>query len=109
MRKLEHVEGVYELSKLKGGSVEGKRPMHKTGFMGLVGPKVDSIDYWRAKSQELNPKVDAEQRTTLQEREKDAALVIFNDRRSATEASQVWRLNDDWEHFVTLAVTGTKY
>lgn len=63
--------------------------MIKTGFMGLLGPKVDAIDYWRAKVQELNPQVEAEHRRTRQELEKDAAFVIFNDRRSATEAAQV--------------------
>ena len=77
------------MSKLKAGNGEGKRPMHKTGFLGLLGPKVDSINYWREKSQEMNPQVDAEQRTTRQEREQDAAFVVFNDRRSATEAAQV--------------------
>jgi len=88
LRKLEHSEGVWELSK-KDGKREGKRPMHKTGFMGLIGPKVDSIDYWRARSQELLPQVEAEQVHTRQELEQDAAIVIFNDRRSATEAAQV--------------------
>lgn len=63
--------------------------MHKTGFMGLLGPKVDSIDYWRAKSQEMNPQLEAEQRHTLQEMQQAAAFVIFSDRRSAAEASQV--------------------
>lgn len=89
LRKLEHAEGVYELAKLKDSNGQGTRPMHKTGFMGLLGPKVDSIEYWRAKSQELHPQVANEQRTTKHEREEDAAFVIFNDRRSATEAAQV--------------------
>ncbi|KAG0617408.1 hypothetical protein M758_5G188100 [Ceratodon purpureus] len=89
LRKLEHAEGVWEMSKLKSGNAEGTRPMHKTGFMGLLGPKVDSIEYWRAKSQELNPQVDTVQRTTRQEKGQDAAFVMFNDRRSAAEASQV--------------------
>jgi len=57
--------------------------------MGLVGHKVDSIDYWRAQSEELHPQVEAEQRHTRQALEQDAAIVIFNDRRSATEAAQV--------------------
>jgi hypothetical protein len=89
LRKLEHAEGAYELSKLKNGNAEEKRPMHKTGIMGLFGPKVDSIEYWRAKSEELHPQVATEQRTARQEREEDSAFVIFNDRRSAAEASQV--------------------
>lgn len=88
LRKLEHAEGVWEISKQKGDGA-GQRPMHKTGFMGLLGPKVDSIDYWRAKSQEMNPQLEAEQRHTLQEMQQAAAFVIFSDRRSAAEASQV--------------------
>lgn len=89
LRKLEHAEGVWEMSKQKAGNNVGKRPTHRTGFMGLLGSKVDSIEYWRAKSQELNPQVDAEQNTTRHEREQDAAFVIFNDRISAAEAAQV--------------------
>ncbi|KAG0568042.1 hypothetical protein KC19_7G181800 [Ceratodon purpureus] len=57
--------------------------------MGLLGPKVDSIEYWRAKSQEVNPQVNTVLRTTCQERGQDAAFVMFNDRRSAAAASQV--------------------
>lgn len=92
LRALERAEAVWELSKKKtgdGAEGEGERPMHKTGWMGLFGPKVDSIDYWRAKSEELAPQVQAEQKRTRQDLEQDAAFVIFNDRRSATEASQV--------------------
>lgn len=88
LRKMEHAEGQYELSK-KDGNMEGTRPTVKTGFMGMFGPKVDAIDYWRNKSQELHPQVDGEQRHTRETMEKDAAFVIFNDRRSATEAAQV--------------------
>jgi len=91
---LEHAEGVWKLSKKKKGGEggeggEGERPMHKTGFKGLLGPKVDSIEYWRAKSQELLPELQEEQKRTREDCEQDAAFVIFNDRRSATEASQV--------------------
>lgn len=102
LRSLEHAEGVWELSKKKGsGAEEGQRPMHKTGFMGLWGPKVDSIDYYRAKSQEMTPELEKEQTKTRQDLEKNAAFVIFNDRSSATEASQVvhaphalkWKVN----------------
>ena len=56
--------------------------------MGLWGPKVDSIDYLRDKSQELTPELEKEQRRTRQDLEKDAAFVIFKDRREATEAAQ---------------------
>lgn len=68
--------------------------MHRIGFMGLWGRKVDSIDYWRQKSEEMKPKLDAEQSRTRHDLEQDAAFVIFNDRRTAAEASQV-RVNLD--------------
>lgn len=38
-----------------------KRPTHKTGFWGLLGPKVDSINWCREELQRLIPRVDAEQ------------------------------------------------
>lgn len=88
LRKLEHSEAVWELSKQKGNG-DGERPMHRIGFMGLWGRKVDSIDYWRQKSEEMKPKLDAEQSRTRHDLEQDAAFVIFNDRRTAAEASQV--------------------
>ena len=38
-----------------------KRPTHKTGFLGLIGPKVDSINWSREQLQTLIPEVDAAQ------------------------------------------------
>lgn len=63
--------------------------MHKTGFLGLVGPKVDSIDYWTTKINELTPKLEEERSRVDEKAKKDAALVIFNDRLAAAEAAQV--------------------
>jgi hypothetical protein len=86
-KKLEHAEAVYELSKRKGG--EGKRPTNKTGFWGLIGPKVDSIDYYKEQIKELTPKLVVEQKRVQEEEQEGAALVFFNNRRSAAEAAQV--------------------
>lgn len=86
-RKLQHAQAVFELSKTKAGS-DGVRPMHKTGFLGLVGPKVDSIDYWTTKINELTPKLEEERSRVDEKAKKDAALVIFNDRLAAAEAAQ---------------------
>lgn len=60
--------------------------------MGLLGHKVDSIDYWRAKSQAMTPELEKERIRTRRESEQDAAFVVFIDRRAATEASQVRRI-----------------
>ena len=38
-----------------------KRPTHRTGFLGLIGPKVDTIDWARAELQRLIPLVEAAQ------------------------------------------------
>jgi hypothetical protein len=85
--KLEHAQAVYELSKGKGG--DGVRPTHKTGFLGLVGAKVDSIDYYNEKLKELIPNLEKERTRALADEGQGAAFAFFSDRRSAAEASQV--------------------
>jgi hypothetical protein len=86
-RKLEHAQAVFELSKKAGG--DGVRPTHKTGTFGLVGPKVDSLDYWTKKIQELTPLLEEERKVVAADAKEDAALVFFNDRLAAAEAAQV--------------------
>ena len=63
--------------------------MHKTGFLGLIGAKVDSIDFWNNKIKELTPQLQEEQKRVRENANDDAALVIFNDCLSAAGASQV--------------------
>ena len=89
LRKLEHAEAVFELLKKGKAGSDGVRPMHKTGFLGLIGAKVDSIDFWNNKIKELTPKLHEEQKRVRENANDDAALVIFNDRLSAAGASQV--------------------
>lgn len=79
---------MFELSKKTPGS-DGVRPMHKTGTLGLVGPKVDSITYWTDKIRELTPQLEEEKKRVLGDAKEDAALVFFNDRLAAAEAAQV--------------------
>lgn len=86
-RKLEHAEAVYQFSR-KGGA-DGVRPIHKTGFLGLAGPKVDSIEFWTNKIHELTPQLEEERKVVAADAKEDAALVFFNDRRAAAEAAQV--------------------
>lgn len=82
---------MFELSKSQPGS-DGVRPMHKTGTLGLVGPKVDSITYWTDKIRELTPQLEEERKQVQGDAKEDAAFVFFNDRLAAAEAAQVRNL-----------------
>lgn len=86
-KKLARAEAVYALSK-GTANPEGTRPTTKTGFMGLVGEKVDAIEYYEKKINELIPKLEAEQKVTLKEKHQRAALIFFNNRVTAAAAGQ---------------------
>ncbi|KAM1032781.1 hypothetical protein ACFX13_037170 [Malus domestica] len=96
-KKLVRAEAVYALSK-KTGNSEGIRPTNKTGFLGLCGAKVDSIEYYTEKINELTPKLEAEQKATLREKQQNAALVFFTSRVTAAAAAQSLhaQLVDTW-------------
>lgn len=64
------------------------RPTNKTGLLGLVGERVDSIDYYTKLINESVAKLEAEQRTVLAERQQTAAVVFFTDRVTAALAAQ---------------------
>lgn len=86
-KKLAHAEAVYAQSKATG-KPEGARPTNKTGFLGLIGKKVDSIEYYNEKINEQIPKLESEQKVTLREKQQDAALVFFTNRLVAASAAQ---------------------
>lgn len=88
LRELEHAEAVFERSKRKAGD-DGVRPMHKTGFLGYMGPKVDTIDYLANRSADLTTQFEEEKKHVLQTEKSHTAFVIFNSRRSAAQAGQV--------------------
>ncbi|KAK2989953.1 hypothetical protein RJ640_004116, partial [Escallonia rubra] len=96
-KKLAHAEAVYALSK-KTGKPEGTRPMNKIGFLGLIGKKVDTIEYCNEKINELTPKLEAEQKVTLREKQQASALVFFTSRFTAAAAAQSLhaRMVDTW-------------
>ncbi|CAI0545423.1 unnamed protein product [Linum tenue] len=87
-KKLERAEAVFALSKETGGKPEGVRPTTKTGCMGLLGKKVDSIEYFNEKINELVSKLEAEQKLTLLEKHQSAAIVFFTSRVVAASAAQ---------------------
>lgn len=96
-KKLAHAEAVYAESK-KTGKPAGTKPTNKTGFLGLLGKKVDSIEYYNQKINESVSKLEAEQKVTLGEKQQASALVFFTSRVAAASAAQSLhaRLVDTW-------------
>nr|CAB3451929.1 unnamed protein product [Digitaria exilis] len=86
-QKIARAEVVYANSKTESNP-EGIKPTHRTGLLGLIGKKVDTIEYCSEQIKELLPKLEAEQKTTLREKQLRAAIVIFNSRSAAASASQ---------------------
>lgn len=86
-KKLARAEAIYAKSKATG-KPEGTRPTHKTGCLGLTGKSVDSLEFYNDKINELTPKLEAEQKSTLREKQLAAALVFFTTRVAAASAAQ---------------------
>lgn len=91
-KKLARAVIIYENSK------DGPKPTHRIGFLGLIGKKVDSIDYFKEKIVELTPKLEAEQKVTLKEKQQGSAVVFFTNRVTAAAAAQSAhaRMIDTW-------------
>ncbi|XP_041025740.1 CSC1-like protein ERD4 [Juglans microcarpa x Juglans regia] len=96
-KKLARAEAIYAQSKTTG-KPGGVRPTNKTGFLGLFGKKVDSIEYYNEKINELIPKLESEQKVTLREKQQAAALVFFTSRVTAASAAQTLhaQIVNDW-------------
>ncbi|CAA7406884.1 unnamed protein product [Spirodela intermedia] len=96
-KKLVRAEVVFSGSKT-AAKPEGQRPMNRTGFLGLVGKKVDTINFCNEKIKELEPKLEAEQKVTLREKQQNAAVVVFNSMSAAVAATQTLhaQLVDTW-------------
>lgn len=95
-KKLLRAEAVYAEGKRTGKSEV--RPTHKTGCLGILGKKVDSIEFYTEKISELVPKLEAEQKTTLRDKQLGAAIVFFTSRIAAASAAQSLhaQLVDKW-------------
>lgn len=89
-KKLARAEFVSEESKT--------RPTHKTGCYGLIGKKVDSIDFYNEKIKDLTVKLHTKQKVALAEKQAGVAFIIFNSRPAAAAAAQVVHseLTDTW-------------
>ncbi|KAL5198421.1 hypothetical protein ABZP36_001933 [Zizania latifolia] len=96
-QKIARAEVVYAESKTSS-KPEGTKPTHRIGFLGLIGKKVDTIEYCNDKIKELVPKLEAEQKITLCEKQQRAAIVFFNRRSAAASASQTLhaQMYDRW-------------
>ncbi|XP_061370020.1 CSC1-like protein ERD4 [Gastrolobium bilobum] len=99
-KKLTRAEAIYAESKTTA-KPEGTRPTNKTGFLGLIGKKVDSIEYYTEKVNEFVAKLESEQKVTLREKQQDAALVFFSSRVVAASAAQSLhaQMVDTWSVF----------
>ncbi|KAA8514884.1 hypothetical protein F0562_018063 [Nyssa sinensis] len=86
-KNLVRAEAIYEESK-KRSKPAGRKPTRKTGFLGLFGKEVNSIQYYNEKINELIPKLEVEQKVTLRERQKGSAIVFFTNRVTAASAAQ---------------------
>lgn len=99
-KKLARAEVVYAGSKTTA-KPEGTRPTNKTGCLGLIGKKVDSIEYCNEKINELVAKLESEQKVTLREKQQNAAIVFFSNRVIAASAAQSLHAQvvDHWSVF----------
>ncbi|KAL8468576.1 hypothetical protein ACS0TY_031680 [Phlomoides rotata] len=86
-KKLTRAETIYAESK-GTANPEGTRPTTKTGLLGLLGKKVDAIEYYDEKVKELSLKLESEQKVTLKDKQQSAAVIFFNNRVTAAAASQ---------------------
>lgn len=81
---------------------EGERPKHKTGFLGLVGEKVDSIDTYKKELEEAEAKCAEISKAVLKgEGTEDAplrgaAFVTFKRARAAALAAQAQHTKDPY-------------
>lgn len=65
-----------------------KRPQRRSGWMGLIGPEIDAIDFYNHKLKQALLCWEAERVRAEAERQKGAALVFFNTRAAAAQAGQ---------------------
>ncbi|KAI3717233.1 hypothetical protein L1987_68718 [Smallanthus sonchifolius] len=95
-KKLKRAQTIFADSKKT--KPEGVVQTHKTGFLGLVGKKVDSIKYYTEKIEELTPKLEAAQKSTVAEKQQGSAVVFFTSRVTAAAAGQSAhaRMIDTW-------------
>lgn len=96
-KKLDRANAVYAKSQTVANPI-GTKPTNRTGFLGLVGEKVETIGYLNDKISDLVTKLEAEQKVTIKEKQLCSAIVFFTNRVSAASAAQSLhaRMVDTW-------------
>lgn len=96
-KKLERAKFVYGKSKTVGNP-NGTQPTSRIGFLGLVGKKVETIEYLNEKISELVSQLETEQKVTIKEKQQCSAIIFFTNRVSAASAAQSLhaRMVDTW-------------
>ncbi|KAL8138399.1 hypothetical protein V2J09_004400 [Rumex salicifolius] len=89
-KKLRRAEAVYAQSKTKLTS--------SIGFLGLIGDKVDTIDYMTNKIAELTSTIETERKHTIRDKKLNSAVVFFTYRVTGAAAAQSLhaRMADRW-------------
>eukprot|EP00271_Cylindrocystis_brebissonii_P008390 TRINITY_DN22607_c0_g1_i1.p1 TRINITY_DN22607_c0_g1~~TRINITY_DN22607_c0_g1_i1.p1 ORF type:complete len:739 (-),score=125.16 TRINITY_DN22607_c0_g1_i1:392-2608(-) len=86
--RLAHARALFELSR-SSASEQGKRPRHRTGFLGLIGPEVDSMETYNDEALALVRKLKVEQEKVAEDVDQvRAAVALFSSRAIAASASQ---------------------
>ncbi|PIA58791.1 hypothetical protein AQUCO_00500611v1 [Aquilegia coerulea] len=90
IRQRERLHNWLDYNQLKFERHPDKRPTTKTGFLGLCGTKVDSIEFYKQKMQELDKRIESERERTLKDSKAimPAAFVSFNSRWGAAVCAQ---------------------
>ena len=60
----------------------------RTGWMGILGPKVEAIPYWRAEAEQRGDKLRRQQELTASTRPASSAFVVFKSRRVSSVAGR---------------------
>ncbi|KAI3792919.1 hypothetical protein L2E82_06812 [Cichorium intybus] len=90
VKKRQKLQNYLDYNELKFERSPHKRPTKKTGFLGLWGKKVDSIEYYQQQIKELDEKLMVERERILKDPKciMPAAFVSFNSRWGATVCAQ---------------------
>lgn len=90
VRRRHRLQNWLDYNQLKFERHPEKRPTLNTGFLGLWGKKVDSIDYYRHQIEEFDKKLSMERQKVLKDAKciMPAAFVSFNTRWGAAVCAQ---------------------
>ncbi|KAK9716130.1 hypothetical protein RND81_06G212900 [Saponaria officinalis] len=90
VRKRERLENWLDYNQLKLERNPSKRPTSKTGFLGLWGKRVDSIDFYKEQLKQLDKTLNMERQRIINDPKSviPAAFVSFNSRWGAAVCAQ---------------------